>query len=234
MEPVLMELAAEMQKAANSYIPKAYEIGRAKAQAKYGVVKPWGESDNVNVELLLTRHAAELSTSMARVEQAANAGKPLAGLIDGLLKRASAWSWTLFPAMAMGLAAYVEQNRTEIAVVEKIPASDIGIIWLTAEDERVCKKCLYLAGRWFPAKQAYEIATTIHPGCRCSRFFDVGTPDEAMVGPIPGYRAGTADDVYRDLNVEGVGNLTKEREKRARRIIARGKPVNYTRPYVNI
>jgi hypothetical protein len=103
---------------------------------------------------------------------------------------------------------------------------DIGIIWYTAEDSKVCPRCQYLAGRWFDAKEAYDIASKFHPHCRCPAHFDVGTPDEALVGPIPDYKPGTAQDVYRDLGIEG---LISKRISRARDIVERGKPAEHAR-----
>lgn len=227
MNARLSAIAAGMQTAAQSYIPKAYQLGREKAQSKYGTVVPWSDADNVNVELLLNRHAQELEASMVTLELQAAEGKPVQDLIKRLINRAASWAWVLSPALAMGLAAYINAARNEIGRAEGLEPNDIGIIWLTAEDEKVCKKCLYLAGRWFPAKQAYEIASTIHIGCRCSRFFDVGIPSEAMVGPIPGYKPGTADDVYRNLGADTISGLAQERINRARRLnIRRGKLPN--------
>ncbi len=213
MNPSLSKLAELIQKEATSYIPRAYGIGRKKASDKYNVIRAWGDSDNVNVQLLLSRHAQELAKSMAKAEVALTKGFSLTDIIKNFISRASAWSWVLSPAMAMGLAAGIEQNRTEIGRAENLEPSDIGIIWYNAEDERVCDKCLYLTGRWFNAKDAYEIAATIHPNCRCAHHFDVGTPDEAIVGPMAGYRAGTAQDIYRDLSIEGT---ISKRFRRAR------------------
>jgi len=80
--------------------------------------------------------------------------------------------------------------------------NDIGIIWYNFEDEKVCEKCQYLAGRWFAAKDAYLIASQIHEGCRCKDCFDVGIPSEALVGPIPGYRPGANQDIFKDLKID--------------------------------
>lgn len=224
MNSILADLAETMQKQAGTYIPQAYALGKAKGQSKYGTSVPWSDMDNVNVELLLNRHAEELQQAFVGIEQRINEGHSLKDELTKLVKRAASWAWVLSPALAMGLAAYVNTNRQLIAesisteerqtteppvwnkpkqTVEMIEPNDIGVIWLNARDQRVCKRCLYLSGRWFPAKQAYEIAATIHPGCRCPSSFDIGTPDEATVGPIPGYKPGTAQDIYRDLNIDG-------------------------------
>ena len=228
MNPVLSDLAKKLQLAAAAFIPLAYTLGRKKAEKKYGA-RPWGEKDNVNVATLLNRNAEELSKSMAAIELKVSEGAVIGGLIDNLLGRVGSWSWVLSPALAMGLASYVDDARQDIARVEALPASDIGIIWYNAEDAKVCQRCLYLSGRWFDAKEAYALASTIHPNCRCSAYFDVGTPDEALVGPIPGYKPGTAQDVYSDLHVDG---LVAARNRRARSIIERGKPKEYARSNV--
>ncbi len=199
----LQNLAENMMLLTNRYLPRAYQLGKDKAERKYGIISAWGDRDNINIMLLLERYKSELAKSMAKAEVALTKGFSLTDIIKNFIARAGVWSWVLSPAMAMGLAAGIEQNRTEIGRAENLEPSDIGIIWYNAEDERVCDKCLYLTGRWFNAKDAYEICKTIHFGCRCSRFFDVGTPDEAIVGPMPGYRAGTAQDIYRDLSIEG-------------------------------
>ena len=227
MRPELEKLALEMQKLAMVYLPLAYLLGKRKAEKKYGIKQKWSDKDNVNVEILLNRHAEELSGSMATIEKQVSEGKPVEGLIDNLISRAGSWAWVLSPALAMGLSAYVDDNRTEIGKIENLNSNNIGIIWYTAEDSRVCKICSYLAGRWFDAKQAYDLAAKVHPGCRCPAHFDVGTPDEALSGPIPDYKPGTAQDIYRDLNISG---LVQAREKRARDIVSRGKPANYARP----
>lgn len=229
MNETLSNLAQEIQKQAESFIPKAYRLGQKKAQTRYGIVKPWGDRDNVNIALLLNRHAEELSKSMAKIDQIVSQGGSLEQGINSLLARVSSWAWVLAPALAMGLAEYTSSNRQEIAATEGISVDDIGIIWLTARDARVCPKCQYLNGRWFDAKQAYEVAATIHPGCRCPQHFDVGVPSEAMVGPIPGYRPGTAQDVYRDLNIEGLAKVRQsqvkeELRKEHRRHIKPAKP----------
>lgn len=169
MNPALVSLAAQIQTAAAQYIPKAYALGKLKAQKKYKLVQPWGERDAVNVELLLIQHAAAVSRSMAAIELQASQGKPIVDLLQGLINRASSWSWALAPALSMGLATYVDQNRNEISREESteakpLDANDIGIIWWTAEDVKVCEKCNYLSGRWFDAHHAYEVANTVHPG----------------------------------------------------------------------
>jgi hypothetical protein len=125
----------------------------------------------------------------------------------------------------MGMATATDESRNEIARQENIPASDIGIIWLNSEDERVCKVCLYLAGRWFDAHEAYDIASKVHGGsntCRCPPHFDVGVPREALVGPIPDYKPGTSADV--------LSGLAQTRINLSRNIVARGKPAEYARP----
>ena len=76
----------------------------------------------------------------------------------------------------------------------------------------------------------YANGILVH-NCRCPPNFDVGTPDEAIVAPIPGYKPGTAEDVYKDLNIAG---LAQARISKARRIIARGKPALGARMPVNI
>lgn len=215
MNPVLAQLAENMQKLASQHIPKAYRLGKEKGQRKYGISPLWGDRDNVNVSLLLNRHSQELAKTMTTMEAVVASGVSLDAVIEHLIGRSGAWSWVLSPALAMGLASYVDETRKEIAQAEAIPSNDIGIIWLTAEDQRVCSKCLYLAGRWFDAKTAYEIAARIHPGCRCPANFDVGTPGEAMVGPLESYHPGTAQDVYRDLHI---AELAGDRVKRARRL----------------
>jgi hypothetical protein len=218
---LLIELAKSIQVLALNYIPKAYLLGKAKAAKKYGTKPIWTDKDKVNVELLLGRHAEELSTSMAALENKVVQGTSIDDAITMFRNRLSSWSWVLSPAVADGLSAYVDENRNEIARQEQIPSGDIGVIWYNARDAKVCPKCLYLSGRWFDAKQAYEIAATIHPNCRCPAHFDVGTPDEALVGPLPDYKPGAISDVYRDLNING---LTKERVARARRLNERGNP----------
>ena len=167
MNPALVSLAAQIQANFARYAPKAYQLGKAKGQKKYGVIKPWGEKDSVNLEILLNQHAAAVSRSMALIESKASQGVPVASLLEGLINRSSSWSWALAPALSMGLAAYVDQTRTEISRAESTEAkpmdpNDIGIIFWTSEDTRVCEKCNYMAGRWFDAHHAYEIARTIH------------------------------------------------------------------------
>jgi hypothetical protein len=236
LNDTLSELSKKMQLAAASFIPLAYTMGRNKAAKKYGL-HAWGEIDNVNIITLLNRHAEELSKSMSAIELRASQGEPLSDLLDGLISRIGSWAWVLSPALALGMASYVDTNRHQIAdqiqvEIGNTDPDDIGIIWYTAEDRRVCSKCLYLAGRWFDAKQAYALAASVHGGtgtCRCPAHFDIGTPNEALVGPIPGYQPGTAQDVYRDLNIEG---LSSTRIRRARSIIEKSKPKEYARPGV--
>ncbi|HSW57385.1 MAG TPA: hypothetical protein VLH15_03205 [Dehalococcoidales bacterium] len=215
----MAELAKQMQLAAGIYLPLAYTLGRSKVQKQYNIIRPWGMNDQVNVELLLHRHSEELARSFARIEERVSQGEELSDLLNGLTKRLSAWSWVLYPALAAGMAAGVNETRREISHEENIPADDIGIIWYNAKDNRVCDTCLYLTGRWFDAREAYDLAAKVHPGCRCPAHFDIGTPNEAIVAPIAGYRPGTAQDVYRDLNVAG---LAQARISRARQINARG------------
>jgi hypothetical protein len=82
-----------------------------------------------------------------------------------------------------------------------LPIGEIGIIWQIADGD-ACPFCQYLNGRWFDAKDAYKIVSTICPSCRCSKEFDVGLPEEALVGPIPSYRPGTSQDIHIDLNID--------------------------------
>lgn len=91
----------------------------------------------------------------------------------------------------------------------------VGVIWFTAEDDRVCNKCDYLNGRWFPAQQAYQLASSIHPHCRCPQHFRVGVPSDALVGPIGDYNANsTADDIFSDIGRA----VARGREARPRRL----------------
>lgn len=219
MNQTLSELAQQIQKRAGIYIPLAYTLGRQKVLKRYNVNRPWGTIDQVEVELLLHRHSEELAKSFAKIEERVSQGEDLADLLNGLTKRLPTWSWVLYPALAAGMAAGVNETRREISHEENIPADDIGIIWYNAKDNRVCDTCLYLTGRWFDAREAYDLASKTHQNCRCPTFFDIGTPDEAIVAPIAGYRPGTAQDVYRDLNVAG---LAQARISRARQIISRG------------
>jgi len=184
MNPTLIDLAEEMQKAAMVYIPMAYQLGREKAQTRYGIVVPWRDVDAVHVEMLLNRHAQELATSFGRMELEIIEGKPMADALETLANTVGRWAWALEPAQVMGLASYVDATRTEIGREEGLPAEDIGVLWLTARDAKVCPRCHHLNGRWFPATEAYELAATVHPLCRCSRYFDVGVPSDAMVGPM--------------------------------------------------
>ena len=162
MNPILALLANEMQQLASLYIPLSYAIGKKKA-ARRGSIKPWSAKDSAIVELLLIRHAQELQGTMVTLEQGIAEGMTLQDAVNSLLSRVSAWAWVLSPTLAAGLSAGVDENRAEIAEEEGLPVQDIGVLWYTAEDGKVCKRCDYLAGRWFPAKQAYEIAATIHP-----------------------------------------------------------------------
>lgn len=93
----------------------------------------------------------------------------------------------------------------------------VGVIWFTAEDMRVCHKCDYLNGRWFPAQQAYQLASSIHPHCRCPQHFRVGVPSDALVGPIGDYNANsTADDILSHIGEEANERRSREREQRRR------------------
>lgn len=226
MDPILAQLAAEIQKQAAVFLPKAYQTGKLKGVKKYGIVTAgniWNAADNANVALLLNRHADELKKAMVRAELQINAGVPVEDVIFALMSRLKTWSWVVYPAMALGMVSYVDQNRTEIHRQENVQRqlanrplidrpNDIGIIWEVV-DAHACKVCLYLAGRWFDAKQAYDLAAKVHPNCRCPQAFRIGTPDEALVGPVPGYRPGTSQDIYNDLNVHG---LTQSRINKAR------------------
>ena len=211
-----------MQKQFAMYAPRAYQAGKLKVQRKYNLVKPWGERDNANIAVLLSRHAEEVSMSMAKAEQLIATGVSVQDVIAGYIARAGAWSWALFPAMAMGMTASVDDNRQEISAqlppppgqlsgqVALVPANDIGIIWHTAGDGRVCKVCDFLNGRWFDGKEAVDLASKVHVHCRCNQYWDVGTPDEALVGPIPDYKPGTAQDIYSNLNIAGLAQARHE------------------------
>ena len=229
MNPILEMLASQIQGLASSYIPIAYALGKKKA-ARRGLIKPWSDKDSANVEMLLIRHAQELQGTMVTLEQGIVEGMTAEEAVKQLLKRVSLWAWVLSPALAAGLSAGVDENRNEIAEDENIPATEVGVLWYTAEDAKVCKRCEYLAGRWFPAKQAYELAATVHPRCRCPAHFDVGIPSDTTVGPIPGYQAGTIDSVYHNL-----GQIDHYVAKRARlaRAAAAGKPSTYAYPRSN-
>ena len=241
MNEILSDMASDIQTQFAAYLPKAYQTGRIKAERKYGVISggmAWDDRDNANIALLLNRHAEELSKSMANAEQQVNDGKPINEVIQNFIGRVSSWSWALFPAMALGMAAFVDDNRQAITetirerqpdLLEPIHPSDIGIIWHTAGDGRVCKICDFLNGRWFDAKEAYDIAAKTHPGCRCGHYFDVGTPDEALVGPIDNYHPGSSQDIYRDLHVHG---LAQARNQTARRETNRVRRQNTPRAQV--
>lgn len=90
----------------------------------------------------------------------------------------------------------------------------VGVIWFTAEDDRVCRKCDFLNGRWFPAEQAYQLASSIHPHCRCPQHFRVGVPSDALVGTIGDYNANsTADDILSHIGEEAQARYNQGRRK---------------------
>jgi len=94
----------------------------------------------------------------------------------------------------------------------------VGVIWFTAEDDRVCTKCDYLNGRWFSAQQAYQLASSIHPHCRCPQHFRVGIPSDALVGPIGDYNANsTADDILSHIGEEAQSRYNRERRQNRRK-----------------
>jgi len=230
MNPALADLAVSMQRLATQYIPRAYALGRDKILKRYGQILAWGERDNANLEILLSRHAKELQRAMAALELKIGQGATVEQAV-GLINE-NLWTWALSPATAVGIAAGVDASRAIIARAENLDPSDIGVIWLTAEDAKVCKKCLYLAGRWFNAKDAYEIAATIHPHCRCPAHFDVGVPSEALVGPLPNYRAGTSEQVFENLG-SVIDQAIAARNRTANQY-RQGSPSGYARPNVNI
>jgi len=223
MNPILAAMGQTLATLAAIYIPRAYRLGKDKARRKYGpAVAPWGDADNANLEILLSRHGNELARALAIIEHNASTGTVALGIgLAALANRSGSWAWVLSPAMAMGISAAVNGARMEISREEGLPPDEIGIIWYTAKDTRVCKKCEYLAGRWFDAHEAYELAAQIHPNCRCPASFDIGTPDEALVGPIPGYRPGTIQDIYRDL-----GGHVSKRLRKARDMAVKPPPVS--------
>jgi uncharacterized Zn finger protein (UPF0148 family) len=79
-----------------------------------------------------------------------------------------------------------ERRDESVAEVPDKNDEEIGIIWWNSRDDNVCEKCLEMTGRWFPNDDAFQLAKQIHPegGCRCVKHFDVGTPSEALVGPV--------------------------------------------------
>ncbi len=179
----MVSLAGDMQALAGRYIPQSYQLGKQKAEARYGWPSAWTDQDQANVTLLLESNATALQVSFMDAEQDIATGTPRESILKRLLGRLSAWAWVLSPALAFGTAAYVHDKRNEIAIEEKTTPDKIGIIWYSARDARVCPKCIELSGRWFPAQEGYRLAASVHPGCRCSAYFDVGTPDEAVQGP---------------------------------------------------
>ena len=232
MNRTLQRMAGEMQNQFASYLPKAYQAGRLKVYRKYGVLKPWSVRDNTNISLLLNRHAEELAKSMAKAEIQLLDGYSLDHVITNFIGRVSSWSWALYPAMTLGMNSAIDSSRHEIVAQlppGKIPhtnllapysANQIGIIWHIVDLE-ACRVCQYLNGRWFDAREAYNLAAHVHPGCRCPKEFDVGTPDEATVGPIPGYHPGSARDIYSNLNISGLAQARVSRVRRTN--TARGK-----------
>ena len=175
MNPVLADLSEQMQKQATSYLPKAYLVGKLKAQRRVGILSKWSDRDRANIILLLNRHAEELSKAMVTAETRIAAGETLASILETFAGRVGAWSWALYPAMSLGMTSYVDDNRTEIAEmlppppaeqgqVARVPENDIGIIWHIV-DETACKICHYLNGRWFDAHEAYDLAAAVHPNC---------------------------------------------------------------------
>ena len=108
----------------------------------------------------------------------------------------------------------VDETMAEIVQRDELPLGEIGRIWYTEKDDHVCPKCQYLNGRWFDTKDAHMIASLMGCGCRCSAQFDLGTPERAIVGPVPGYRPGTGEAIYHKLD-----ELIAERNQRAQEMI---------------
>ena len=115
-----------------------------------------------------------------------------------------------------------QEDSQEIGVVAGsgvYNGEPVGIIWYTAEDDRVCYQCNYLNGRWFPSEQAYQLASSIHPNCRCPAHFDIGVPSDALVGSIGDYNANsTADDIFSHIGEEARNRYNRER-RQDRRIL---------------
>lgn len=206
MNPALEDLGKRLLALAGRFIPLGYTLGRQKAQRRYGVDLPWTDADNVAVNTLMEQNADALAEWLARQDAALTAGADLGDVLEGMAAHAGSWAWVLSPALAMGLSRYVEEARPEIARQETegglaVSADEIGVIWWNSRDDRVCPICRDLTGRWFAAKEAYELASSLHFGCRCSAHFDVGTPDEAVVGPRAPFRTGTVAQWMRQYGV---------------------------------
>lgn len=122
-----------------------------------------------------------------------------------------------FQTETQNIIAEMTQGNDEIGVVAGsgvYNGEPVGIIWYTAEDDRVCYQCDYLNGRWFPSEQAYQIASSIHPNCRCPAHFDIGTPSDASVGSIGDYNANsTADDIFSHIGEEARNRYNRERRQ---------------------
>jgi len=105
--------------------------------------------------------------------------------------------WAQSYLMAAGLLRK-RPRPLDVKADEDNPQYEIGIIWNISGDQRVCKKCLRLAGCWLDALDAYTMASTLGCKCRCPDMFVFGAPNEAWADPLPGYKPGVVESIIRD------------------------------------
>jgi len=247
------ELVENICTIADRHLPNAYYIGMQQALKEMRITHKWDEKDQVNVNELLEQFRIEVLNKVGAISMLPK--EQIIPALKQFSRHATSWAWTSSPAMALGklrvvelvnalkqeqrlqLANSIEQstgnqlingdfNLTNDAKPTHDPDNEpIGLIWYTEHDDKVCSKCDFLNGRWFAGNMAYQLASSIHPNCRCSANFHLGYPSDAPVGPIGDYNANsTIDDIFSQIG--GGLRANARRLNNASNVLAQERNIN--------
>ncbi len=180
-------LLADLLKAGDDYLPKAYAAGKGYAAAKSGFDI---EASKIDADILsnsvafnagkldemLKKMGAEiLSLNPSAYDSVDAYMEDVDRIFNKYANRKHAWSYYAEQPFFDGFLQGSKEAQVDMGREMGERAEDIGFFWRTANDERVCSICWGLNGQWFGLDwKNLEVTWTAHVGCRCPEYFEYG------------------------------------------------------------
>lgn len=188
---ILSHLGDDMAKAGREHLPAAYATGKGYAAAKSGVALAGRAEDANRAYQSVAKNEAFIGQFLSRLEHDISAVDPLDfedvdvflaeidRVFDIYANRIDAWTNYAEQSYLDGFMAGAGEAADSLATDWGVTSEEVGMIWHTAEDEKVCEICADLDGEWFPASEM-DLSTEAHNGCRCPEYFELAPNPDAV------------------------------------------------------
>ena len=184
LKALLDILLADLIKAGDEYLPKAYAAGKGYAAAKSGFKI---EASRLDADILSNSiffNQGKLNEMLKKMDAEILSLEPTAyPTVDAYMEdvervfnkyagRNHAWTYYAEQPFFDGFLQGSKEIRGDMAREMGERAEDIGFFWRTANDEKVCSICWGLNGEWFALTADIDIGWSAHIGCRCPEYFE--------------------------------------------------------------